>query len=568
MIVKNILYNYAFFCGLNFFLSVIIAPVAYSGHDVKRQDTAIISEYIRQSKEFSDTNVRKGYDSAIYYLNNALSLSEKAGHEGYLYQVYDTFAEVLIKTGNFSIALDYYFKMLKILDEEARKGKDVIATKKQYETLFKQIGRCFCIQVKDTETAISYFRKSLNMAEDIYLLDSSYNIRDSRIRIFNNIGSSYMDAHNPDSANFYLKKALQLSEEEEANPGYQAPLYNNLGIINCELGNYEESAQYFENALHIHIESNNSLAMARVHLNIGLCHYTQKDYSSAVDEFERSLEYCKQESDQTTKLLIVNALSEGYEKLGKYQNAIEMFRLGQTLQDSVSSVEKVRNSVQVELQYQFAKQEKEKELQQQIILAKKERAILIYILIAILLLMALLLLMLLYRNQRVKGKQIRLEQESLALQNENLELKNQQLEQSLEYKKKELDMQLMYLLKKKEYVSSIIDQMLEVKETEPSQVKSLMKNIKTNLEDSVSNEFKILFQELHQDFYTNLYNKHPDLTPNEKKLCAFIRLNMSSKDISSITFQSVKSIEIARSRLRARMNLDRKDNLTLYLQQF
>jgi DNA-binding CsgD family transcriptional regulator len=78
-------------------------------------------------------------------------------------------------------------------------------------------------------------------------------------------------------------------------------------------------------------------------------------------------------------------------------------------------------------------------------------------------------------------------------------------------------------------------------------------------------EFEIRFKEVHKDFYNELHKAHPDLTLNEVKICAFLRLNMSTKEISAITHQSVKSINMARFRLRKKLHIDRDENLIAYL---
>ncbi len=74
---------------------------------------------------------------------------------------------------------------------------------------------------------------------------------------------------------------------------------------------------------------------------------------------------------------------------------------------------------------------------------------------------------------------------------------------------------------------------------------------------------------MHTDFYKKLNEQFPNLSANEKKLCAFLKLNMSTKDIGSITYQSVKSISVARSRLRKKLNIESEDvNLANYLANF
>jgi DNA-binding CsgD family transcriptional regulator len=71
---------------------------------------------------------------------------------------------------------------------------------------------------------------------------------------------------------------------------------------------------------------------------------------------------------------------------------------------------------------------------------------------------------------------------------------------------------------------------------------------------------------VHNDFYDKLNEKFPNLSANEKRLCAFLRLNMSTKEISAITYQSINSITVARSRLRKKLELDSDENLISFLE--
>lgn len=78
-------------------------------------------------------------------------------------------------------------------------------------------------------------------------------------------------------------------------------------------------------------------------------------------------------------------------------------------------------------------------------------------------------------------------------------------------------------------------------------------------------KFKEYFDQVHAGFFKKLLQKYPDLTQNELKICAFIRLNMITKEIADITFQSTRSIEVARYRLRQKLNLNTNDNLYHFL---
>jgi DNA-binding CsgD family transcriptional regulator len=97
-------------------------------------------------------------------------------------------------------------------------------------------------------------------------------------------------------------------------------------------------------------------------------------------------------------------------------------------------------------------------------------------------------------------------------------------------------------------------------------VDRLIYDLKSNRDDKIWKEFEIRFQEVHQDFYSRLNERFPDLTPNEKKLAAFLRLNMTTKDISAITFQLPDSIKTARSRLRKKLGLPQEANIIAFLE--
>lgn len=67
-------------------------------------------------------------------------------------------------------------------------------------------------------------------------------------------------------------------------------------------------------------------------------------------------------------------------------------------------------------------------------------------------------------------------------------------------------------------------------------------------------------------FYEKLNEKFPTLTPNERKLCVFLKLNMSNKDIAQITFQSEEALKKARLRLRKKLEMERDENLATFIQ--
>jgi DNA-binding CsgD family transcriptional regulator len=130
---------------------------------------------------------------------------------------------------------------------------------------------------------------------------------------------------------------------------------------------------------------------------------------------------------------------------------------------------------------------------------------------------------------------------------------------------------MMYLLEKNEFIGSITNKLVDMRSRTKKEnqdfVQEIIMELKRNSSQKIWEEFEMRFKEVHADFYKSLMEKYPDLTPNEVRLSAFLRLNMSTKEISAITHQSVKSINMARFRLRKKIGIDRDENLISFLTQ-
>ena len=122
----------------------------------------------------------------------------------------------------------------------------------------------------------------------------------------------------------------------------------------------------------------------------------------------------------------------------------------------------------------------------------------------------------------------------------------------------------MNIIKKNELFSNIKEELNKIgaKET----LKPVIKIIDSNLNQN--NEWE-LFQEAFDNadigFLKRVKALHPKLSPNDLKLCAYLRLNLSSKDIAQILNISPRSVEIKRYRLRKKLKLQHEDNLVNYL---
>jgi AraC family transcriptional regulator, chitin signaling transcriptional activator len=152
---------------------------------------------------------------------------------------------------------------------------------------------------------------------------------------------------------------------------------------------------------------------------------------------------------------------------------------------------------------------------------------------------------------------IRLENEAI-----QAKLKSEKLNAEVEARNQELVSSAMAIVKKNELLSTLES---ELNQTNPN-VRSALKIIKNNLEGNSDWEFfKEAFNKADRDFLKKMKEAHPLLTPNDLKLCVYLRLNMSSKEIAPMLNISPQSVEIKRFRLRKKLELDHEQNLTAYI---
>jgi len=172
-----------------------------------------------------------------------------------------------------------------------------------------------------------------------------------------------------------------------------------------------------------------------------------------------------------------------------------------------------------------------------------------------------------YKNQQrkviEKSKQ-ELEVRELENTQELMSLRNEQLRQDIDNKNRELAISTMSLIKKNEFLNSIKN---ELKNAEGSDnLKPVIKIIDKNLNNTDDWKFfQEAFNNADKDFIKKIKAIHPSLTPNDLRLCAYLRLNLSSKEIAPLLNISPRSVEVKRYRLRKKMNLAHEESLTNYI---
>ncbi len=155
------------------------------------------------------------------------------------------------------------------------------------------------------------------------------------------------------------------------------------------------------------------------------------------------------------------------------------------------------------------------------------------------------------------------------------ELEKENLHNELEHKSQEIINLLLNLSNKNEALMSIKEEIKNIGaglKGDAATRKSLMilqSSIEASLEsgnvlERIENEFNIV----HNNFIKNIRSQYPALTTNELLLCAYIKMNLATKEIAPLMNMSVRGVETIRYRMRKKLNLDREESLTDFLNKF
>ena len=172
-----------------------------------------------------------------------------------------------------------------------------------------------------------------------------------------------------------------------------------------------------------------------------------------------------------------------------------------------------------------------------------------------------------YRKK--EEKMIRINQSQLELKEIEkkqalMSIENEKLSQDIDGKNRELAISTMSMIKKNQFLSKIKSDLKEAESS--SKISSVIKVIDRHLNNQDDWKFfEEAFNNADKDFLKKVKNYHPSLTNNDLRLCAYLRLNLSSKDIAPLLNISLSSVEIKRYRLRKKMNLSRNEGLTEHL---
>lgn len=494
------------------------------------------------------------FDSSLFFFEKAVGKATILKNDTLLADLYNNVGRVYTYIGITDESLKYILKATEIYKKIGLNVKLISS--------YNNLGVIY-YRNEDLETALEYYRlaerEAVNNKEKL-------GERYSYIKgiLLNNIGSILENLDKDGEALETYFRGLTHSKEygDKINV---ANLHSNIGLAYKKSSQFDLALSNMKEAINLRIEISDDFGLARSYMHMGnLLIKNERSLDSAVSYLRKSIELAEKVGSPEIIIKAAESLSSLYIELNKPSEAYEFLLLHDYWEDSIKNDKTQKLITELELKHTYEENQKERELAQ----AENEKQNFIIFSILIFISAGSVLL---YLLQRVRSKNNHLQKKSLELSNRNLSLENETLEQQLEFRSKELTTNVMYLMKKNELLNDVSARLIDLKKnlkkenTQP--VQKIIFDINTVKDNDTWEEFELRFQQVYNDFYDRLLGRFPDLSINDKKLCAFLRLDLSSKEISTITGQTLNSLNVARTRLRKKMSLQSDDNLSSYLSQ-
>ncbi|GAB4310887.1 MAG: hypothetical protein Kow00127_00650 [Bacteroidales bacterium] len=470
--------------------------------------------------------------------NEALKIAEETGDIRSVAMAYNRLGEYYREKGLYNKAIDYFYNSLRIMQELG----DEAGIARSYNLI----------------GIIYYYLEQYDLSLSYYMMALDINEKQNDVKWIaansNNIGMIYERMNRFDEALKYYRRATEMSLRI-GNQNWLANIYGNLGSLYMKMKD-PRALEYLNKRLEIKLQQEDTIGLSRSYYLLGTYYNSIQDFDRALPFLQKSFKLLEPTEQLAYKTDCLEQLSIAWAGKKDYKNAFLTHKRFEQYSDSLDILSGTLKLTRMMMQHELTTKQRDAELKKQ---KRKFWQITLLSILAFLIILAILL------NWRARMRHKEKEQIKRKLQLENLSL-----EDELAYKSKIMQDHIQYLLEQNELITSIVESLEKSKEkVNPDKhelIHQTIMDLKSGSQMDDENEFELRFREVHHEFYQKLLKLHPNLTPNELRLCAYLKMNMTTNEISSLTGQSVKSVEAARSRLRNKLGLkDKSQSLRNYL---
>jgi tetratricopeptide (TPR) repeat protein/DNA-binding CsgD family transcriptional regulator len=433
---------------------------------------------------------------------------------------------------NYTKTMDYYTKAMDIF--RSLNDKEGIAHG------YYMMATVYAFQ-NDSKTALDYDKKAIQLANK--------NDKGKLARYYLSLFRDYK------TEGLYSKALLLVDSfipafKETNNLYLLAQSHCYTGCLYMDLKDYKKAKAYMYKAVDYDLRFGNTRSLMITKLNLAQLYMDVNEPDSAIFILKDLLALNEKLKSMKYADMIYYNMAIAYEAKADYKSAFEYCNRFIVVNDSV--VQELTNRKLLEMQTKYEvdiKNEQIKLLEKDKQLAQQR-----YISIAIgfVLVVLISLYVISYKHRKAKQKQLHYEAEI------------QQATNKIGVNQRELTLKAMQITQQESNLTFLRDELEKFKNEHPETkeaIQGLLSNINLQLKQNAFNDFEKYFIEVHPEFYTRLKKEFEDLSQNELRVCALLKLNLSSKQIADITGRSVRSVESTRTSIRKKMNLSLQDNL-------
>lgn len=518
-------------------------------------------------------------DTALYFGHLAEQEAESLDYTRGKILCYGALGVIYYGKANYPEALTYMKKTIPYL-EQLNDSTGLSKTLNNLGSVYARIG--------GWQEAAEYYTRALRIKEKIGATPQSISMT------YNNLGGVYNEIGNNESAIDYYKRAIDISQQNKDTSGL-ARAYGNLARLYRQIKRYQDSRHYFTLSEQMELKGSDFKNISNMYSSIGILYAEQLKYDSALYYYHKAVDVAQKggimyemlqaNMDMSETYLAMNkpsmanklahkvlkgldsiasdelrkdtylVLAQSAEDLSLQNDALDYYKRYTSLKDSLLNKENARAINEIKWRYETEKKDLRISQLAAEAHAKTLKARLAYWIAA---LGGLGILVLLYaiflKNKLYKNKEARLKAEK-EMQQYELDMKHQ-----------ELSSLSMHIMLKNEALNQLKDKLS--KKDQESSVTDAMKLINDHLKiEKDWDSFKLHFEKVHQGFFDRLHQQYPSLTPNEHKLCAYLKLNFTTKQISQMLSVSVAAVDKSRNRLRKKLSITPQDNLVSFVQE-
>lgn len=504
-------------------------------------------------------------DTVAYWLNKGLRLAELAG---------DT-----VKQACFSSNIGLYQMKNNQLDSAMHAfTRAALFFEKLHDSanialVYRNIGTTLNSQ-KLARKAIPFFKQAVQINKK----------RGNNIDVaveYSNMAIAYK-LIDEDSVKFFYQQAMKLLDESGSISNLMMVKFNYANYLK-RLGKIADAEILYREVLRI--STDNHILMGQLYgLNLlAKTAVIRKDAATANEYFDRALALAQNNKLTGEILRLYLDIFDGSLSLRNVEKATTYFNLWNNLNDSLQTTAQQDAVVKYQTLYETEK----KNLEIRFLETEREKRRIktnyLYSIFLVSLLAAIASIYALWLKGKNTAQKLFIAEQTqktlqLEIANKELLLVGKEQEQAMAKKEVEANQKLvvskmLIISHNSEFLSAILTELLALNlklETEIQQesMKRILASISGQVQTKRWDDFQQQYLEAHKDFFAKLNEMHPGLTSGEHRLCAMIRMNLSSKEISELTMQNHRAVEMARHRLRNKFNLEREDNLNAYLSQF